>query len=102
MGARGAQHAHRFSYELVHGKIPDGMVVRHQCSIKLCVNPDHLRLGTQLDNVRDSCILKISDEQVAEIKDSNLDTAKLAKIYGVNKSTIWRIKNGKARTGKPS
>jgi hypothetical protein len=45
---------HRFAWELVNGPIPDGKVVRHRCDNTLCVNPYHLELGTQLDNVRDS------------------------------------------------
>ncbi len=48
-------YAHRVSYELYVGEIPEGMVVRHKCDVRLCVNPDHLELGTQADNVMD-CI----------------------------------------------
>lgn len=47
------QHAHRVSYQLKNGDIPAGTVVRHSCDVRLCVNPEHLIIGTHVDNVRD-------------------------------------------------
>lgn len=46
--------AHRVSYSQLIEFIPDGLVVRHKCDFKPCVNPNHLELGTQLDNINDS------------------------------------------------
>ena len=45
--------AHRFSYELMRGPVPDGAMVLHHCDNPLCVNPDHLFLGTALANIED-------------------------------------------------
>lgn len=45
--------AHRLSYQFYKGEIPSDMVVRHTCDNPPCCNPDHLVLGTQVENVRD-------------------------------------------------
>ena len=47
------RHAHRVCYEIENGPIPPGMVVMHKCDVPCCVNPDHLSVGTQLENIED-------------------------------------------------
>ena len=56
-GTRRKVLAPRFSYELVHGPIEDGMFVCHHCDNRRCVRPDHLFLGTNSDNIKD-CVAK--------------------------------------------
>lgn len=52
-GTRGTAMAHRLSYEIFVGPIPDGICVLHRCDVPECVNPEHLWLGTHSDNVND-------------------------------------------------
>ena len=100
--------AHRVSWEIHNGSIPLDMRVLHKCDIRKCVNPDHLRLGTQQDNINDmfskgrankakgqrvgGC--KLTEEKVIEIRHSNSQPLELSKMYNVSLSTIYNIKNG--------
>lgn len=53
-GTRRLAYVHRVSYELEVGVIPAGAYICHRCDNPPCVRPDHLFVGTQLDNMRDA------------------------------------------------
>lgn len=110
---RGKVHrAHRVSYILHVGEIQPGMVILHICDNPACVNPDHLRLGTQADNVKDcetkgrgnhpageNCgKSKLTLEQVRLIRSLHREGkrtyAELAKEFKTSKSNIGYILSG--------
>lgn len=102
--------AHRLSWALFRGEIPDGYRVCHKCDIRNCVNPDHLFLGTQADNIRDMVqknrhqfgekhsAAKLNSSQVVQIREllaTGATQRKIAELFGVCNSTISQIHSGK-------
>lgn len=47
------RRSNRVAWEITHGPIPKGLIVRHSCDVSLCCNPRHLLLGTYADNIKD-------------------------------------------------
>lgn len=104
--------SHRAAYELYIGKITDGLHVLHKCDNPSCVNPDHLFLGTNADNVRDrdnkgrgaklkgelNGNSKLTVDDVIAIRSiyPKLSMPKLSKKYGVSIKLIWNIVNRQA------
>lgn len=107
-------YVHRLSYAIHHGPIPQGKVVCHRCDNPPCVQPDHLFLGDQQDNVSDMRAkgrgknpprhagevhpaASLTDAQVTEIRErwarGGVRQRDLAEGYGVSQSTIWRLIN---------
>ena len=59
--------AHRLAWEVRHGPIPAGLVLRHRCNVRRCCNPDHLVPGTRAENNADQKVerLRIADARTA-------------------------------------
>ena len=100
-------YAHRVAWMLAHGPIPRGMNVLHRCDVPRCVNPDHLFLGTQHDNVRDmiakgrarfplvSPTTKVTPDQVRAIRQDPRKHHIIAADYGLKRLAVWLIKHRK-------
>ena len=94
---------HRFSYEYFNGPIPNEMYICHHCDTTKCVNPKHLFLGTQADNIKDCHSKrrnqkKLNDEQVIyiiKLIKQNKNNIEIAKEFNVTKTTIKAIRNFK-------
>ena len=108
--------AHRYYYECYWGAIPEGKQVMHRCDNPACVNPKHLFLGTQSDNMHDmdnkgrrnrgdvtgerNGHAKLTREKVQEIRSrysqGGICQHELAKEYGVSQTQIGNIVNNKS------
>lgn len=100
--------AHVYSWELHRGEtVPSGHQVNHHCDNPLCVRPEHLFVGTQLDNMRDKVSkrrqargeaggnARLVPEAVLEIRrlhrDGGLCQADIGALFGVKQATVWSI-----------
>lgn len=111
---KASRDAHVAAWELANGPVPEGMLVRHLCNVPACVNPRHLALGTQADNMRDKvehsrqqkgeeCYnSKLTAAQVIEIREryaaGGIAQTALAREYGTSSQNICAIIHRKAWT----
>lgn len=107
--------AHRYSYQLKRGEIPNGMHVLHKCDVMGCCNPDHLYLGDDAQNCRDrdsrgrhivlrgekhGCA-KLTESAIREIRSlpkgklPRGEATRLARQYGVCRTHIADIRSGR-------
>lgn len=107
-GRSGSMSAHRKVWMDAYGDIPKGMVVRHKCDNRECVNLEHLELGTHRQNMEDRANRnryhgeqvpnsKLTEQQVREIKKlkGQMSSRKVAPMYDINFNTVLGIWKGK-------
>jgi HNH endonuclease len=103
--------AHRLSYAVFKGDVPADRDVCHTCDTPACINPDHLFLGTEQDNIRDMLAKgrsnrkgerhqrwqgsKLTEENVRLIRQSDESSAALARQFGVSPSAVKSARAGK-------
>lgn len=116
----GGGYTHRAMYAAVISDIPSGAYVLHHCDNRLCINPEHLFLGSHLDNIRDmhrknrqrggslpneanpSC--KFSNEQIKKIlteRRAGVSVRLLTEKFSVSETHVRRIINGESRQERP-
>lgn len=105
-GGRQRFLAHRLAYRIAYGAVPEGLQVLHSCDVKRCVNPEHLSVGTQLENEAGKVArgrsnrgdqrwcATLSNRQAQELLDkyrSGVGIVKLAKAYQVTYGVAYSI-----------
>ncbi len=104
----GAVLAHRFSWLIHFGEIPDGLAVCHTCDVRLCVNPQHLFLGTIADNQNDAARKrrlkhKITPEvaqAILSMKGQNMSYREISRQTGISRRHIGIVVSGQHRFSK--
>jgi hypothetical protein len=86
--------AHRISYTLTFGPIPEGKEIDHLCRNRRCINPFHLEAVTRKINSRRGAKAKLSFESADAIRNSTAPTRDLMRIYGVSRCAIKAVRRG--------
>ena len=98
----GSQRAHRVSYIIHKGQIPDGLFVLHSCHNKFCTNPEHLRVGTNKDNMRDKCKAFRQSFKVSKLKINGIKTMleqekfsldEISKMFNISENCVIAIRD---------
>ena len=89
--------AHIVYYEQVKGQVPSGLVLDHLCNVRNCINPDHMKPTTHVENIRRGKLPLINKETADEIRLLHTEgrlQKDLAEIYGISQPTISQIIRG--------
>lgn len=115
---REVDYAHRASWRIFRGPIPKGMFVCHRCDVRHCVNPGHLFIGSQRENMRDAAdkgriklpranyasdethqVSKLTNDQVQAIRRAELWNGEVrrsfAERFGVTPACVWMARTGR-------
>lgn len=88
------EYAHRFVYARFVGPLMPGLKIDHLCRTPACVNPAHLELVTNAENIRRGLRTHLTHEDAAFIRESSLPTRELADRFGVSDGAIYKIRLG--------
>jgi hypothetical protein len=92
------QYAHRLSYKIYKGPIPEGKTLDHLCRNRSCINPAHLEAVSLAENVRRSPRCKLTNADVVSIRGridrGEVSNKAIAKDFGVTRQAIYRIRKG--------
>lgn len=95
--------ANRIAWTLYNGEIPIGFSVLHRCDVRCCVNPNHLFLGTQLDNIKDRVRKgrnalgeshghsKFTEDDIRKIRSDSRSRKQVAEEYNISQGHLRRI-----------
>lgn len=106
------KYAHRYSFRITNGHLPEDLLVLHKCDTPRCVRPDHLFLGTYKDNSDDKIAKgryrngsspgeknprhKLSSAEVLAIRADSRGATEIAQEKGIDRTTVHRIRTGRS------